>query len=150
MTGQIWESIERVVLALWVGGHIAIGYIAAPVLFRALDSRQLAGQLAGEMFTVVYVLGLAGGVFLLARARRRQDPQRRPWRVWVLAVVVALSALSLFGLQPLMAELKAQGLAEGSAAAARFGMLHGVSALLYLITAVLGLTLVVRGVRAAP
>ncbi|MEO6697586.1 MAG: hypothetical protein ABIN45_06265, partial [Gammaproteobacteria bacterium] len=53
-----------------------------------------------------------------------------------------------FMLQPMMQALKAatpQGFVPGSAEAARFGMLHGISSTLFLVTSLLGLALVVFG-----
>ena len=38
---------ERFLLTLWVGGLWIIGYLVTPVLFKTLDNRQLAGELAG-------------------------------------------------------------------------------------------------------
>ena len=52
-----------------------------------------------------------------------------------------------FILQPMMAELKAQGIVEGSAAAATFGKLHGVASILFLINSLAGLVLVVTPIK---
>ena len=48
-----------------------------------------------------------------------------------------------FILQPMMADLKKSGLLEGSAEAASFARLHGISASLFLVQSLLGLGLVV-------
>src|SRR3569623_1849958 len=49
---------ERLLLAVWVGGMLAVGYLAVPVLFHMLDDRVLAGALAGEMFRYMNGVGL--------------------------------------------------------------------------------------------
>ncbi len=139
--------IERLLLTAWVGSQWAIGYIAAPVLFAVLESRRTAGELAGQMFTVVHILGLVAGGILLVIVVKGASTIGRKWRVWSLVAMLLVAAISLFGLQPVMVELKAQGLAAGSPQAARFGMLHGVSSILYLISSVLGALLVVLGLR---
>jgi hypothetical protein len=36
-------------LAFWIGGGLALGALAAPTLFRSLDSRKTAGELFGRM-----------------------------------------------------------------------------------------------------
>jgi hypothetical protein len=36
-------------LAFWIGGGLALGALAAPTLFRSLDSRRTAGELFGRM-----------------------------------------------------------------------------------------------------
>ena len=133
---------ERVLLTLWVGGLWAIGYIAAPSLFAALEDRQLAGALAGRMFHIISYIGLVCGALLLLSVVRRLGLQ---WRAWVLIIMIVLVASGEFLLQPVMESLKAQGLTEGSDARKQFGMLHGVAAFIYLVESLLGLVLVVFG-----
>lgn len=137
---------ERILLTLWVGGLWAIGYLAVPVLFHALDDRQLAGELAGRMFAILSIVGLVCGALLLAGALYRAGKHwRRAWRVWALLAMVVLVAVGFFVLQPMMQDLKAQGLVEGSAQAEKFGRLHGISSIMYLVTSLLGLVLVIAG-----
>ena len=52
------ERLENLLLAVWGGTLIGIGYIAAPILFKALDDRALAGNLAGQMFHIIMLEGL--------------------------------------------------------------------------------------------
>jgi hypothetical protein len=137
---------ERIVLTLWVGGLWAIGYLAVPVLFSMLNDRQLAGELAGKMFSIISMIGLVFGVLLLVGAvYRAGDKWLRAWRVWMLSAMLAFIAVSFFVLQPMMQDLKAHGLVEGSVQAASFGRLHGISSILYLTTSLLGLGLVIAG-----
>src|SRR3569833_2431522 len=65
---RVWLIIERLVLTLWAGGLWAVGYLAVPVLFHALDDRVLTNNLAGEMFRIINGVGLACGVLLLISA----------------------------------------------------------------------------------
>ena len=44
---------------VFVGGLFAIGYFTAPVLFAQLSDRTLAGNLAGTLFTLVALFGMA-------------------------------------------------------------------------------------------
>jgi hypothetical protein len=74
----------------------------------------------------------------------------RTWHFWVLIVMLLLVSIGEFVLQPMIHVLKATtpgGFIEGSAAAARFGMLHGISSLLFLVTSLLGLALVAFGLN---
>lgn len=131
-------------LTLWVGGMWAIGYLAVPILFTTLDERMLAGMLAGRMFTAMSYIGLASGAVLLLLALKRAAASPwSQWRVRLLLLMLVLIAVGEFVLQPMMAELKAQGLVEGSDAAARFGLLHGIASILYLVNSLSGLALVV-------
>lgn len=148
LSGKV-RYAEPLLLTLWVGSLWAIGYLAVPVLFASLDDRMLAGMLAGKMFTLVSFIGLASGLFLLVV----QVAASRPWkdpRILLLVLMLVLVALGEFVLQPMMAQLKVEGLVEGSGAAARFGMLHGVASLLYLVNSVAGLLLLLLSWRGSP
>jgi len=58
---------ELLLQTLWVGALWTVGYIVAPALFANLPDRTQAGQMAGELFTLVTWLGLAcGGILLVA------------------------------------------------------------------------------------
>ena len=126
---------ERVLLTLWVGGLWAIGYIAAPTLFSVLDDKSLAGNLAGQMFHIISYIGLLCGTLLMISVFQRN---RLQWQFWVLLLMLVLVASSEFILQPMMAELKAQGLLEGSPIKKQFGILHGVASTIYLVAFGLG------------
>lgn len=134
------------IIAAWVGGLWSIGYLAVPVLFHAQPDRQLAGMLAGEMFGRVAWLGMACGGYLTGYWLVTAGAAA--WRQTAFRLVLALLALTLithFGLQPAMNALKAQALpleVMKSPLAGRFGLLHGISSLLYLLQSVLGAWLV--------
>ena len=140
---------QRILLTLWVGGLWTVGYIAVPMLFYALDDRRLAGELAGRLFGVINGLGLVCGLLLIASVLYHAGREwRRTWQVWALAAMLVLIVAMEFVLQPLMQGLKIanpQGFTPGTPDAARFGMMHGISSLLYLATSLMGLALVAFG-----
>lgn len=137
---------ERILLTLWVGGLWSVGYLAVPVLFHSLNDRRLAGEVAGQMFSILSLVGLVCGAILLLRAIYVSGKKwHTAWRVWSLVVMLVLVGVGAFVLQPMMQNLKATGLLEGSAEAMLFGQLHGASAIMYLVTSLLGLGLVVAG-----
>jgi len=140
-------------LTLWVGALLAIGDLAVPVLFYHLDDRQLAGELAGQMFQLVYGLGLFCGLSLVMIAfvscRFNCRSFFAQWRHSVLLAMVVLVALGLFVLQPQMAAIKLQPAWQDQAGLMiRFGRLHGIASALYLLTSLLGVVLVIKGLRA--
>src|SRR3569623_1051804 len=103
---------ERLLLAVWVGGMLAVGYLAVPVLFHMLDDRVLAGALAGEMFRYMNGVGLVCGALLLVSALVSSGPGGlRSWRSIVIAIMLAVAVTILFVLQPQMAALKAEAAA---------------------------------------
>ncbi|MBI5918628.1 MAG: DUF4149 domain-containing protein [Nitrosomonadales bacterium] len=135
----------------WVGSLWAIGYLAAPVLFFSQPDRQLAGMLAGEMFNRVALLGLVCGGYLLVYGLMTSGAA--VWRQATFRLVLAMLLLTLvthFGIQPMMNALKAQALPAEvmhSEFARQFGMLHGLSSILYLLQSLLGAALVVYANR---
>lgn len=139
-------TLERVLLALWIGATWGIGYLAAPVLFATLDDRQLAGTLAGRMFDWMNYLGLVTGSLLLLsnRWRCRVGIDRRAVTLMLMLVIILANQ---YLLAPWIAELRATGLPEGSEVAARFARLHGVASFLYLINSLLGAGLVAFGIH---
>lgn len=151
---KLSEALYLVAITLWVGGLWAIGYLAAPVLFASLGDRQLAGVVAGKLFALIGWIGLGGAVYLLVFLGSRWGGQVFKRAVfWLVLVMALLTAASQFGIQPLMAQLKADALPREvmeSVLRDRFAAWHGVSSILYLVQSVLGLWLVVwssRGLR---
>jgi Domain of unknown function (DUF4149) len=144
-----WAGGERVLLTLWVGGLWIAGYVVAPVLFSSLDDRQLAGRLAGQVFQLVNIIGLAaGGVLLLSIIVRVGQGFLRDNRARILLLMLILLALSMGVLQPMMQGLKLGGIVPGSEQAAQFGRLHGVASIVHLANSLLGLWLVATGFQA--
>ena len=148
---KLSDALYLFSLTLWVGGMWAIGYMVAPALFASLADRQLAGMLAGKLFSLIGWVGLASAayllVFLIARAGVRVF---KSGLFWLILLMAALTAASQFGIQPLMAQLKADALPREvmeSVLRDRFATWHGISSILYLVQSMLGLWLVVWGNR---
>jgi hypothetical protein len=145
------EALDRFALTLWVGGLWAIGYLAAPALFAALpEDRVLAGALAGRLFSLIAWIGIGCGTWLLVHAGLREKGRApRSWRFWLIAAMLALTLAGHFGVQPVMAALKAEagGAAMQGALRERFALWHGISSTLYLIQSLFALALVLRSRR---
>lgn len=144
---KLADALYSICITLWVGGLIGIGYVAVPVLFSQLPDRSLAGSLAGNMFAIGSWIGLVCAAYLLTYLSRVHG--RAAMRNPVLRLVVAMLLLGLVGqflIQPIIAGLRAEALplpVMQSPLATSFARWHGVSSVLYLIQAVLGLALVV-------
>ncbi len=130
---------ERILLTLWVGGLWAIGYMVAPALFANLEDRALAGTLAGVMFNIIAWAGLACGGLLLLFNQLRNPEKRINLRAVILILMLVLVSVGQFVLAPQVAAMRTEGLAGSEA----FATLHGVAAVAYLFTSVLGLVLVI-------
>jgi len=142
-----FSALYNVAVALWVGGMLATGYLVAPLLFSQLADRSLAGAVAGTMFSAMAWVGLACGSYLLLYVLAGKG-----WRAiqsgvfWIVLLMLALAAAGHFGVQPILAQLKADALPRQvmeSALRDRFSTWHGVSSALYLVQSLLGIALAV-------
>lgn len=144
------HRVFRLLSAVWVGSLLTIGYAVAPVLFRTLE-RMTAGSVAAQLFRIEAILGVVCGVLLLALSNqqvRRGSSEYRRVR-WIVAAMVVCVLVGYFALQPFMNALRVAAMDAGtdianSPYASRFGMLHGVSSVFYLVESVLGLMLIWR------
>jgi uncharacterized membrane protein len=142
------DGLAAVLLVMWVGGLWAIGYIAAPTLFAQLPDRQLAGNVAGELFKWIAWVGIVAGSYLLIHRLGKQGFRalKEPY-FWIVLAMLLLVLGSHFGIQPVMQALKDQAMPQAvmeSAFRSRFAAWHGVSSIVYLIESILGLILVWR------
>lgn len=138
---------EKILLTLWVGSMWFAGYVVAPVLFQLLD-KTTAGAVAGQIFSVNSYLGLFCGLFLmLSLLFKPVEDRAGHFRLWIIILMLCVILAGQFILAPMMVELKQAGIIEGSENASQFGRLHGVSSVLFLINSLLGLVLVIVGIR---
>lgn len=139
LTRKLLPAAERILLTLWVGALWVTGFMVAPLLFAELDDRALAGSLAGSLFTVTSYLGLlCGGSLLVINAITFRAVN---WRAVALVFMLLLVVVGQFVITPMVVGLRDQGLTD----TARFGQLHGIASVLFIITSVLGLVLVAAG-----
>ncbi len=99
-------------LAIWIGGAVFLGAVAAPILFRDAPSRTIAGTLAGRMslrFGRVKALCM---IVLVVAAWLRF----RRWEVWndwialragLIVCACALESIATWGIGPRIREARA-------------------------------------------
>ncbi len=142
------NHLSSLALTLWVGGLWVIGYLAVPTLFYSQPDRQLAGMLAGKMFETLGYIGILCGLYLLLHRWLEVGKQvSRDVSAWLVIVMLLITLVSQFYIQPLMADMKSQVLpldVMQSTFAGQFKMWHGISSILYLIESLLGAWLVMR------
>ena len=145
---RIADPLALLLVTAWVGGLWAIGYLAAPALFYTLEDKMQAGALAGRMFTWIAYLGLFAGFYLLMHRILRHGAQAlRQGFFWAVAAMLLLTLAGHFGIQPILAQLKAQAGTTDvmqSVFADRFRTWHGVASIAYLLQSLLGVVLVLR------
>ncbi len=136
------------VAALWAGSLWAVGYVVAPTLFLSLHDNVLAGTIVGYLLrTEAYLAVGCALVLRLLVAMSDIEPARKRTITMLIVAMVVCAAVIFFGLQPAMAKLKeaagAAGLA-GTPQGRNFGILHGVSQLVYLAESVLAAVLLIK------
>ena len=145
---RFWECLASFVLVIWIGSLLTLGAIAAPVLFTALEDKQLAGMLAGKMFRVGAWVGMVSGVYLLIYCFVRDRARAfKTWFFWLVLIMWLLTLAGHFGIQPILQNLKDQALPLAvmqSVFADRFSQWHGISRILWIIQSTLGVILVWR------
>lgn len=137
----MFQTSEKILLTLWVGGMWAIGYVVVPVLFQMLD-KPIAGSVAGQLFSIMSYIGIFCAIFLIINILFKSGFNKNHWQLWTLIVMLLIVIIGHFVIQPMMVELKVAGLAENKA---QFGRLHGVASVLFLINSLAGLALVISG-----
>jgi len=143
-------------LALWTGGLVVVGAVAAPSIFdvlgaRGTEGRVLAGAVVGallERFTVI-AYGCAAVVLLslAVRAVLGPRPRRFAYRVGGLLLMTAATVYAGAVVAPQIAALQQatgtapSALAQTDPRRVEFGRLHGTSVSLQLVPLLGGLAL---------
>jgi hypothetical protein len=131
------KRLATLLATLWAGSLVTVCAIAAPTAFAVLEDRSLAGAVAGRLFQIETWVGAAFAlaVTFLLYGRRGIIPR-------IEALLIALTAGA-----PLASELVLGPMMQSARAAgdmARFGAMHGASALLFALACVGALALAWR------
>jgi hypothetical protein len=142
------DLLFHIALTAWAGMLWSIGYLVVPVLFYTQE-RVLAGEIAGHLFAASGWVGLALGGYLLLVLLARQGVlgSLRTLAFWLTALLLILTAVGLFGIQPFMQHLKESALpldVMQSPLRERFVAWHGIASSLYLLQSLLVLALTLR------
>jgi hypothetical protein len=141
-----FEILYRLAITLWTGGTAIFTLMLTPIIFKT-ESRDVAGRIVGYLFPGYFRWGLACGVIaLLCNVASRGINIRLP--VIALVVMLALTSIQAFYIEPRAAELKRQiGSFETTSKEhplrKEFSKLHGVSAVCNLSVLAGGVVLVI-------
>jgi Ca2+/Na+ antiporter len=146
-----------VALVLWVGGLIAAGALVAPSVFGVLqawnesEGRVLAGQVFGEVLLrltwLSYVMGAVMFITLTLHRLLGARPLKYGVRVGIMAMMMVMMFATGFYLIPRVDAIQesvggpVSMLPEADARRVEFNRLHGLSNILFSITAIGGLAL---------
>lgn len=146
-----------VALVLWVGGLIVAGALVAPSIFGVLqawnesEGRVLAGQVFGEvLLRLTWLSYVMGAIMLITLTLHRllgARPLKYGVRVGIMAMMLAMMFATGFYIIPRVNAIQAtvggplSALPEADARRVEFNRLHGLSNILFSITAIGGLAL---------
>lgn len=146
-----------VALVLWVGGLVVAGALVAPSVFGVLqawnagEGRVLAGRVFGDVLVRLTWLSYAmGGIMFVTLTLHRllgARPVKYGIRVGIMGVMVSLMMVTGFWLIPQVDAIQAgvtgpvAELAATDPRRVEFNRLHGLSNILFSITAIGGLAL---------
>lgn len=142
---QIAAILYRLSVAFWAGGIALFTFILTPMLFKAL-SRDQAGQIVGILFPGYFRWGLACGVIALVCRLAMRNNALVP--ACLLVVMLALTSVQTFSIEPRAAALKRQipsfdTTPKEHPLRKEFAKLHGISAVCNLAVVAGGIVLVV-------
>lgn len=147
-TEKLLNGTALLLAAAWAGGMWSVGYLAAPVLFQTIPDKTLAGLVAGRMFTAMAYAGVVCALALLAlQYWKHRQRVLRQWLFWLILLMLGITLLGQFGIQPLLAGLKEQALplpVMQSEYAGQFRMWHGVSSVMFLLESLLAGVMLLR------
>ncbi len=141
------RKLSWVVITFWVGSLWMTG-LSASILFDTIQDRQLAGEVAGHLFSTVSYIAYASGVFLLIQDwLENKAAAFKQSYFWIVLAMFLLAFIGHFGIQAHLVQLKAMAYPTNvmqSEYATQFSTWHGVSGAVYLLECVLGLALVLK------
>ncbi len=108
----------------------------------------MAGSIAGILFRAQAWLSLFCGLLLLLLVWLDKSLNLKRTHVILVIAMLACVLVGYFALQPFMAEIRAAAASNGGlmdeTVRSRFGMLHGVASVIYLLQSVLAVVLVLK------
>lgn len=149
--------VALVATAIWVGGLISLGAIAAPSIFDTIaargvaEGRVLAGAIFGEALRRFHLLSYACGAVIIGslvlRAALGPRPLHFAIRLGIAVVMLGVALCSGLVLSSRIERIRSEAggapsaLPEGDARRVQFGRLHALSTMLQILPVAGGLVL---------
>jgi len=135
---QVLRFLMLLALVVWIGGIVFVFFVVAPAAFSGLlPTHDLAGRMVGHCLNALHWMGIVSGViYLLASLlySRFTKGFARPFaaRNVVIALMIILTAISLFAITPKMDALKSEmgiidNVPQSDSRRMEFNRLHGWS-----------------------
>ncbi|MDX2469937.1 MAG: DUF4149 domain-containing protein [SAR324 cluster bacterium] len=131
---NIFPFLYQITLSLWLGGMVAIGFVATPPLFKNLGIDK-AAEVTGLIFPIFFPYCLVLTIlarFLFGLAYRDVAVKSRKWILGLLVGSIVLAAVQHFFIFPKAEALRDQvgvfaDTLKTDPVRKQFGMYHGIS-----------------------
>lgn len=126
-------AIQLIVLAVWIGAAVFFSAAVAPVLFRVLPTRALAGEAVAGMLPVVFYSGIVAGLILLLTALPRDEGRWWSGPTVAAGVMILACAVAQWFIGPRISRIRdaiagpVDNLSPSDPRRVTFGRLHGLS-----------------------
>ena len=127
-------ALELILLAAWLGAALLVAAVVAPVAFRVLPSRTLAGAVVGNVLPVIFLFGIViAMVAVVLEARAKQG--FGVLAILPFAAMIAGCVVAQFVIGPKIEVVRAaitgavEALDPADPRRIQFGRLHGYSVL---------------------
>jgi uncharacterized membrane protein len=149
MVGFLIHFVSLFAIALWVGAGAAIAFLVAPAVFERAGSRQLAGEIVGEILNrfdkFVLIAGpIACAAIFLEMAATPGAARTLALKLALVAAMLGLSLYSRFAILPQIRQVRRElganieTVDRADPRRRAFARLHAFSVICALIELVLG------------
>lgn len=130
--------LETIAIVAWLGSLTVVGYLVAPVLFQNLPKMK-AGDIAGQLFHLVSYIGIISAVVLICSGSIKQGLRGffGSLKGFFISIALLCTIINEWLITPVIVALKTNGKnVLYQQFGGSFAQWHGVSQIIYLITAI--------------
>lgn len=149
------RRITALLISLWLGFHLSVGCVVAPLVSNQLNTsdngKALADTLSGSLFHIANLFTLAVWliVYFTARSDNRMAYHKSRTPFWAITLLV-FTAINEWLITPVVAALRAnQTNWLHNIIGGHVGTWNGISYLVYLLCSLIGLALAIQLLRLA-
>ena len=149
------RRITALLISLWLGFHLSVGCVVAPLVSNHLNTsdsdKALADTLSGSLFHIANLFTLAVWliVYFTARSDNRMAYHKSRTPFWAITLLV-FTAINEWLITPVVAALRAnQTNWLHNIIGGHVGTWNGISYLVYLLCSLIGLALAIQLLRLA-
>ena len=149
------RRITALLISLWLGFHLSVGCVVAPLVSNQLNTsdngKALADTLSGSLFHIANLFTLAVWliVYFTARSDNRMAYHKSRTPFWAITLLV-FTAINEWLITPVVAALRAnQTNWLHNIIGGHVGTWNGISYLVYLLCSLIGLAIAIQLLRLA-